>query len=89
MIRKMPTSVYDASYITFRRRAGVLSAYNTALKNFASAEPGNYNLVRREQPTLQTNEIIITRQQGACICAQDASGIPFNRNSSGPCSCAR
>lgn len=86
MIRKMPTAVYDSSYLTFRKRAGVLSAYKSGLNAAAVVD---YNLVRREQPTLQTAEIIITRKQGACFCAQDASGIAFNRNSSGPCSCAR
>jgi len=75
----MPTAVYDASYVTFRKRAGVLSAYAATLNVGGS--------VRREQPTLQTGEIIITRKQGACFCAQDASGIPFNRATSGPCSC--
>ena len=82
----MPTAIYDSSYLTFRKRAGVLSAFNSALTTFSQT---NYNLVRKEQPTLQTGEIIVTRRQGACFCAQDASGIAFNRSTSGPCSCGR
>ena len=79
----MPTAVYDASYITFRKRAAVLYGYSNNLKNAAAA---NYNVVRREQPTYQTSEIIETRRQGGCIAAQDASGVSFNRPSPGPCS---
>ncbi|NBO71525.1 MAG: hypothetical protein EBU66_12660 [Bacteroidetes bacterium] len=78
----MPTAIYDASYITFRRRAGVLYNYKN---NINTAANGNYNIVRKEQPTFQTGEIITTRRQGGCIAAQDASGVPFNRQNPGPC----
>ena len=80
--RKMPTAIYDASYITFRRRAGVLYGYKN---NINTAAATNYNIVRKEQPTLQTGEIITTRRQGGCIAAQDASGVAFNRQNPGPC----
>ena len=83
----MPTAIYDASYATFRKRAGVLSAYNDAINAYRSGT--DRNIVRSEQPTFQTAEIIITRKQGPCFCAQDISGIPFNRAPSGACSCAR
>jgi hypothetical protein len=79
----MPTAIYDSSYLTFRKRAGVLSAYKAALSAGAIVD---YNIVRKEQPTFQSAEIIITRRQGACICAEDASGVSFNRSSCGPCS---
>lgn len=79
----MPTAIYDSSYLTFRKRAGVLSGYKA---NLNAASLVNYNVVRKEQPTLQSGEIITTRRQGACICAQDASGISFNRSACGPCS---
>lgn len=79
----MPTAIYDSSYLTFRKRAATLYGYSNNLKNAAAA---NYNVVRREQPTLQSGEIITTRRQGGCIAAQDASGISFNRPSPGPCS---
>ena len=78
----MPTAVYDASYITFRKRAATLYGYNNKLNNAAAV---NYNVVRREQPTLQSGEIITTRRQGGCICSQDAAGLSFNRPSPGPC----
>jgi hypothetical protein len=82
----MPTAIFDASLITFRARSKVLYGYNQNLK---AAQVANYNTVLREQPTLQSSEIISTRQQGGCFCAQDASGIAFNRQTPGPCSCGR
>jgi hypothetical protein len=82
----MPTSIFDSSYLTFRRRAGVLSAYKTTLNNASLVD---YNVVRKEQPTLQTAEIITTRMQGACICTEANAGTSFNRATTGPCSCSR
>jgi hypothetical protein len=82
----MPTSIFDASYITFRKRAAVLYGYNN---NLTTAAASNYNIVRKEQPTLQSAEIISTRRQGGCICAQDALGQSFNRPTSGACGCGR
>lgn len=82
----MPTSIFDSSYLTFRRRAGVLSAYKTTLDTASAAD---YNFVRKEQPTLQTGEIITTRKQGACICSDANAGLSFNRATTGPCSCSR
>lgn len=78
----MPTAIFDSSYITFRKRAGVLNAYKSTI---TAASLGDYNFVRTEQPTLQTAEIISTRKQGGCICAQDSAGTPFNRPGPGPC----
>jgi hypothetical protein len=82
----MPTSIFDSSYLTFRRRAGVLSAYKSTID---AASVVDYNVVRKEQPTLQTAEIITTRRQGACICTEANAGISFNRATTGPCSCSR
>ena len=82
----MPTAVYDASLITFRKRAGVLYGYKN---NIAAAAAVDYNVVRSEQPTLQSGEIITTRRQGGCFCAQDAAGEPFNRSAPGACNCGR
>ena len=79
----MPTAVYDSSYLTFRKRAGVLSAYKTAI---AAAEG---NTVRTDQPTLQSGEVITTRRQGACFCADANAGNNFNRPAPGACGCAR
>lgn len=85
IIRKMPTAIYDSSYLTFRKRAGVLAGYKA---NITAASASNYNFVRTEQPTLQTGEIITTRRQGGCFCTEDANGTPFNRASPGKCGCA-
>lgn len=85
----MPTNIYDASYITFRKRAGTLSGYKQNLQNYINASPEGYTLVRSEQPTLQTAEIILTRKQGGCFCQQDAAGISIQPNAPGACSCAR
>jgi hypothetical protein len=82
----MPTAIYDSSYLTFRRRAAVLYGYNNNLK---AAQVVDYNTVRKEQPTLQSGEIITTRKQGGCICASDAAGLSFQPNAPGPCGCAR
>lgn len=82
----MPTAVYDSSYLTFRRRAGVLSAYKTSI---TTASTVDYNIVRKEQPTLQSAEIITTRRQGACFCSDANAGNSFNRPTPGPCSCSR
>lgn len=82
----MPTAVYDASYLTFRKRAGVLSAYKATIDTAANSSTGS---VRQEQPTLQSAEIITTRRQGACICSDANAGNSFNRPSPGACGCAR
>jgi hypothetical protein len=80
----MPTAVYDASLITFRKRAGVLASYYSGLQAASNSGVGT---VRTEQPTLQSGEIITTRRQGACICADNNAGTPFNRAGPGPCGC--
>jgi hypothetical protein len=82
----MPTSVYDASYITFRNRAKALYAYNNAVQQ---AQNIGGVTVRREQPTLQTAEVIITRKQGGCFCSNDAAGLSATNQGPGACSCAR
>jgi hypothetical protein len=79
----MPTAVYDSSYLTFRKRAGVLSAYKASLNAVEGVT------VRTEQPTLQSGEIITTRKQGACFCADANAGNSFNRPAPGPCGCSR
>ena len=82
----MPTAVYDASYITFRKRAGTLSAYYQTL---SANQNVNGATVRTEQPTTQMAEVILTRKQGACICSDNNAGNSFNRATTGACGCAR
>jgi len=81
----MPTTVYDASLLTFRKRAKALYAYNAAL----SAAVNTGASVRREQPTLQSGEVITTRKQGGCFCSNDAAGLSMTAQGPGPCGCAR
>ena len=81
----MPTAIYDSSYLTFRKRAATLYGFNKKISDAAAAD---YSIVRREQPTFQTAEIIATRRQGGCFCSTDASGLPINtRATPGPCGC--
>ena len=81
----MPTSVYDASYVTFRNRSKALYAYNSAIK--AAQQAGT--TVRTEQPTLQAAEVILTRKQGGCFCSNDADGNSITFQGKGPCGCSR
>lgn len=81
----MPTAIYDSSYLTFRKRAATLYSYNNSLVTARESS----NIVRTEQPTLQTGEVITTRKQGGCIHPDDSSAVNFGRSTSGPCGCAR
>jgi hypothetical protein len=81
----MPTSVYDASYITFRNRSKALYAYNNAIK--AAQLAGT--TVRTEQPSSQMAEVILTRKQGGCFCSSDAAGNSITYQGPGACGCSR
>ena len=81
----MPTAIFDASIITFRKRAGTLAAFKTQL----DLQNTTNNVVYREQPTLQTSEIISTRRQGSCICNDNNANNAFNRQGPGACGCSR
>lgn len=86
MIRKMPTAIFDSSYLTARKRAGVLSAYSTA-NNAASVT--DYNNVRKNQPTQPLAEVLIAIKQGGCYCRDANAQISIQANAPGACSCAR
>jgi hypothetical protein len=81
----MPTAIFDASLITFRKRAGTLAAFKTNL----DLQNTTNNVVYREQPTFQSSEIISTRIQGKCICNDNNANNNFNRQTPGACGCAR
>lgn len=81
----MPTAIFDASLITFRKRSGTLAAYKTAL----DTQNTTNNVVRREQPTFQSGEVITTRKQGTCICNDNNANNNFNRQTPGACGCSR
>ncbi len=81
----MPTTVYDASLITHRKRAGVLAAWynqNQSLVNTGAS-------VLREQPTVQMAEVITTRKQGTCYCSEANAGLSIQPNAPGACGCGR
>jgi hypothetical protein len=80
----MPTAIFDASLITFRKRSGTLAAYKTAL----DTQNTTNNVVRREQPTFQSGEVITTRKQGTCICNDNNANNNFNRQTPGACGCS-
>ena len=83
----MPTAIYDSSLLTHRKRAKALYAYNAALE--AARATGTYATVRTEQPTLQSGEVITTRKQGGCFCANDAAGLSITNQGPGACGCGR
>ena len=66
----MPTRNNAASYITERRRAMALYAYNNQLQAAQNAGTS----VRAEQPTAQSLAVITDRKQGGCFCATINSG---------------
>ncbi len=81
----MPTAVYDASYLTFRKQAKTLSAFYTAQQSQINAQ----NLVvRAEQPQFQSGEIILIRKQGGCFCTNDAAGLSATAQGPGKCGCS-
>ncbi len=82
----MPTAVYDSSYLTMRKRAKALYAFNAAV---TAARNGGSSTVRTEQPTLQSAEVILVRKQGGCFCSNDASGLSITAQGPGACGCGR
>jgi hypothetical protein len=79
----MPTTNYDSSYITKRRQAMALYAYNNVLQ--AGINAGT--TVRSEQPTLQSGEVIIDRRQGGCFCNDINVNGNVYVNGPGGCGC--
>jgi hypothetical protein len=78
----MPTAVYDASYLTFRKQAKALYAFNAAVE---AARNNGTGTVRTEQPTTQMASVILTRKQGGCFCTNDAAGLSITRQGPGAC----
>ena len=80
----MPTGNYDSSYITQRRQAMALYAYNnvreTAINTGATVRP--------EQPTYQSATVIVERRQGGCFCNDiNVNGNVYTDNGPGGCGC--
>ena len=59
----MPTTNYDASMLTRYARSATLRAYNN---NLNTAKNANGQIVLREQPTVQLQEVIAQRSEVKC-----------------------
>jgi hypothetical protein len=78
----MPTAIFDASLLTYRKRAGVLSHYYTNVVSVG----GSFPTARTEQPREPLAEVILARRQGGCTdCGNTSGGNP----GIGPCGCTR
>jgi len=73
----------DASQITMKQRQKTLSTWKS--NNDVLVNLGRSAL--REQPTFQSNEVVIMRKQGGCKCATDALANPYEFNGLSQCGC--
>ena len=73
----------DASQITLKKKQKALFAWKA--DNDLRVNSGSS--VLREQPTFQSNYIVIMRRQGGCKCAQDALANPYEFNGLSQCGC--
>jgi hypothetical protein len=73
----------DASQITMKQRQKALSTWKS--NNDVLVNLGRSTL--REQPTFQSNEVVIMRKQGGCKCATDALANPYEFNGLSQCGC--
>ena len=73
----------DASQITMKQRQKALSTWKS--NNDVLVNIGRSTL--REQPTFQSNEVVIMRKQGGCKCATDALANPYEFNGLSQCGC--
>ena len=71
-MQKMPTDNYDASLVMQRKRNSTIKAFNNNLTN--SKNTVNYNIVRNEQPTAQSAEVVAQRSGQGCVCDTSTSG---------------
>ena len=79
----MPTRNNDSSYITQRRQAMALSAFNNQLQAAQNAGTS----VRMEQSKSATLDVITLRRQGVCFCSDIQNGNVYNNNAPGSCGC--
>jgi len=73
----------DASQITLKKKQKALFAWKST--NDISVNAGSS--VLKEQPTFQSNYVVIMRRQGGCKCAQDALANPYEFNGLSQCGC--
>ena len=68
----MPTDNYDASLVMMRKRNAMVAAYKT---NLTVAQNSNYGVVRQEQPTLQSAQVVAMRSgSNGCVCDTSTGG---------------
>ena len=80
---RMPVANRDASQITIKNQQKAFYAwksYNDAAVNLGVS-------VRQEQPSYQSNRVVVARQQGGCKCSNDASTNPYEFNGLSSCGC--
>lgn len=77
----MPLGNRDASELTRRRKAMALNAWKTN----TDAANTNGTIVRREQTSSVTLDIVTQRKQGGCYCAAALAGT-YEFNGCGSCS---
>jgi hypothetical protein len=80
---RMPVANRDASQITIKNQQKAFFAwksYNDAAVNLGIS-------VRQEQPSYQSNRVVVARQQGGCKCSNDASTNPYEFNGLSSCGC--
>ena len=69
----MPTDNYDASLVMMRKRNATLANYKTTMTTYQTTV--NSNLVRTEQPTLQSAQVVAQRSGGSgCVCDTSTTG---------------
>ena len=70
----MPTTNYDASMLTRYKRSATLRSYNN---NLIAAKNANNQIVLREQPTVQLQEVITQRHEVKCgTCSNNVYTFP-------------
>ena len=79
----MPLTNTDASQITLKQKQKVLYAWK--INNDSQVNRGVSIL--KEQPTFQSNSVVIDRRQGGCKCSADASENPYQFNGLSQCGC--
>lgn len=85
----MPTAVFDASLLTYRKQAKALYAFQAARSNAIQTATGGGFVVARPEYVLGTGDNFAIQKQGGCICSDDAAGAGINRQAPGACGCAR
>lgn len=73
----------DASQITLKQKQKALFTWKS--NNDVLVNIGRSTL--KEQPTFQSNEVVIMRRQGGCKCATDALANPYQFNGLSQCGC--